>query len=164
GGHLGEHGSLGVVQARAPFVVGGKGVKQLGFVERAAQLVDVAPTVATLLGGAPRADGLFVGIQDGHAIRDMLDLDDLPQPGIGFLFDGTNANVLYDMVRRGEAPNVAALIEHGVAFEHGAMAAMPTVTLANHTSIITGAYPGHHGVLHNAWFDRATGEQIITNS
>ena len=24
--------------------------------------------------------------------------------------------------------------------------------------------PGHHGILNNAWFDRATGEQVITNS
>ncbi len=30
GGHLGEHGSLGLVQARAPFVLGGKGVRKLG--------------------------------------------------------------------------------------------------------------------------------------
>jgi predicted AlkP superfamily pyrophosphatase or phosphodiesterase len=44
------------------------------------------------------------------------------------------------------------------------MASLPTVTLANHTTIITGAHPGHHGILHNAWFDRRVGEQIITNS
>ena len=44
------------------------------------------------------------------------------------------------------------------------MASLPTVTLANHTSILTGAHPGHHGILNNAWFDRARGEQIITNS
>ena len=41
---------------------------------------------------------------------------------------------------------------------------MPTVTLANHTSILTGRYPGHHGILHNAWWDREHGEQVITNS
>ena len=68
------------------------------------------------------------------------------------------------MCARGEAPNVARLIEMGVAFGHGAMSSLPTVTLANHTSIITGAHPGHHGILNNAWFDRATGEQVITNS
>ncbi len=83
---------------------------------------------------------------------------------MGFLFDGTNANVLYDMAARGEAPNVARLIEMGVALGHGAFASLPTVTLANHTSIITGAHPGHHGILNNAWYDRATGEQVITNS
>jgi predicted AlkP superfamily pyrophosphatase or phosphodiesterase len=59
---------------------------------------------------------------------------------------------------------VARLIDMGMAFGHGAMASLPTVTLANHTTILTGAHPGHHGVLHNAWFDRATGEQVITNS
>jgi hypothetical protein len=164
GGHRGEHGSLGVVQARAPMVLGGKGVRTLGVVPQAARLVDVAPTVAALLGCAPRADGTFVGTQDGRVLDDVLDLDDRPRHVIGFLFDGTNANVLYDMAARGEAPNVARLIEMGVAFGHGAMASLPTVTLANHTSILTGAFPGHHGILNNAWFDRATGEQVITNS
>jgi predicted AlkP superfamily pyrophosphatase or phosphodiesterase len=38
------------------------------------------------------------------------------------------------------------------------------VTLANHTSILTGSHPGHHGILHNAWVDRNTGKQVITNS
>ena len=58
----------------------------------------------------------------------------------------------------------ARLIEMGVAFGHGAMSSLPTVPLANHTSIITGAHPGHHGILNNAWFDRSIGEQVITNS
>jgi predicted AlkP superfamily pyrophosphatase or phosphodiesterase len=68
------------------------------------------------------------------------------------------------MAAAGEAPNVARLIEMGTAFGHGAMAGLPTVTLANHTSILTGAYPGHHGILNNAWYDRATQQQVITNS
>jgi phosphonoacetate hydrolase len=164
GGHLGEHGSLGIVQARAPFVIGGKGVRHLGLVPRAAQLVDVAPTVAALLGCAPHDDGSYLLGQDGHALDDILDLEDRPRHVIGALFDGTNANVLYDMAARGEAPNVARLIDMGVAFGHGAMASLPTVTLANHTTILTGAHPGHHGILNNAWFDRASGEQVITNS
>src|SRR5260370_5516275 len=68
------------------------------------------------------------------------------------------------MVARGEAPNVARLIESGIAYGHGAMAGLPTVTLANNSSILAGRMPGHHGVLHNAWLDRRTGEQVITNS
>ena len=51
----------------------------------------------------------------------------------------------------------------GTAYRHGAMAGLPTVTLANHTSILTGAMPGHHGILHNAWYDRSAGEQVITD-
>ena len=87
-----------------------------------------------------------------------------PKHVVGFLFDGTNANVIYDMAMRGEAPNVKRLIDMGTAFGHGAMAALPTITLANHTSIITGAYPGHHGILNNAWYDRRLGKQVVTNS
>ena len=37
GGHLGEHGSLGIVQARAPFVIAGKGVRKEGLVPRSAR-------------------------------------------------------------------------------------------------------------------------------
>jgi predicted AlkP superfamily pyrophosphatase or phosphodiesterase len=36
--------------------------------------------------------------------------------------------------------------------------------LANHTATLTGCYPGHHGIVHNAWWDRARGEQVVTNS
>jgi hypothetical protein len=165
GGHLGEHGSPGVVQARAPFVIAGKGVRADGLVPKAARLVDVAPTVTHLLGCAPGADGSCVAGQDGEARLDVLDVDaGRPRHVVGFLFDGTNPNVLYAMAASGEAPNVARLIEMGTAFEHGAMASLPTVTLANHTTILTGRHPGHHGILHNAWWDRAQGKQVITNS
>ena len=165
GGHLGEHGSIGVVQARAPWVIAGKGVQQLGVVPRAARLVDVAPTVAALMGCAPHADGRYLNRQDGVVRDDVLDAA-AGRPGhvVGFLFDGANPNVLYAMAAAGEAPNVARLMEMGTAFGHGAMAGLPTVTLANHTSILTGAYPGHHGILNNAWYDRAAGRQVITNS
>jgi predicted AlkP superfamily pyrophosphatase or phosphodiesterase len=30
--------------------------------------------------------------------------------------------------------------------------------------VLTGAHPGHHGILHNGWYDRAAGAQVITNS
>ena len=68
------------------------------------------------------------------------------------------------MAAAGEAPNVARLLGMGTAYTHGAMAGLPTVTLANHTSILTGRLPGHHGILNNAWYDRRSGRQIITNS
>jgi phosphonoacetate hydrolase len=165
GGHLGEHGSLGVVQARAPFVLAGKGVRADGLVPRAGRLVDVAPTVLELLGVPRGPDGRHLAGQDGEVREDVLDLGGgHPRHVVVFLFDGTNPNVLYDMAERGEAPVTARLIADGTAYEHGAMAGLPTVTLANHTSIVTGRLPGHHGVLHNAWFDRRSGAQIITNS
>jgi len=171
GGHRGEHGSIGVVQARAPFVLAGAGVRRLGRPERACRLVDVAPTVLALLGvepgdgtgenGLPRAARL--ARQDGEVLEDLLD-GRRAEHVVGFLMDGTNPNVLYDAADRGEAPNVARLMAMGTTMGHGAMASFPTATLANHTGILTGCHPGHHGVIHNAWYDRALGRQVITNS
>jgi phosphonoacetate hydrolase len=165
GGHRGEHGSLDVVQARAPLVFAGRGVRADGLVPRAARLVDVAPTVTELLGCASAADGNHLAGQDGTVLEEVIDPSSgRPRLVVGLLFDGTNPNVLYEMAAAGDAPNVARLMEMGTAYEHGAMAGLPTVTLANHTSILTGRLPGHHGILHNAWYDRRTAEQIITNS
>lgn len=173
GGHRGEHGSMDVVQARAPFIAAGKGVKSLGMVDRAAKLVDVAPTICALLGVPPREGmGLngerrpdaFLARQDGEPLLDLLDLDDRPRHVVAMLLDGANPNVLYAMAARGEAPHVARLMEMGTSLRFGAVAGLPTVTLANHTSNLTGAYPGHHQVLHNAWYDRHAAQQVITNS
>ncbi len=165
GGHRGEHGSLGVIQARAPFVLAGAGVQARGMVPKSLRLVDVAPTLAALIGCRPDHTGRYLEGQDGVVVADLIDPGaHRPDHVIGFLFDGTNANVLYAMAAAGEAPNVARLIEMGTAYEHGGIAALPTITLANHTSIITGRLPGHHGILNNAWWDREQGVQVITNS
>lgn len=174
GGHRGEHGSIDVIQARAPFIIGGAGVHAHGMIPEACRLIDVAPTVAALLRCAPTKgvgqngrplDVALLTRQDGRVLEQVIDgRVDRPDHVVGFLFDGANANVLYDMAARGEAPNVARLMAMGTTFGHGAMSSLPTVTLANHTSILTGAQPGHHGILHNAWWDRARQEQVITNS
>jgi hypothetical protein len=164
GGHRGEHGSLGIVQARAPFVLAGAGVRADGVVPRAARLVDVAPTMCALLGVPPHDDGDHLEGQDGTARTDVLDGATHPDHVVVFLLDGANSNVLHALAAHGEAPHLAALIARGTSFGYGAMASLPTITLANHTTILTGRHPGHHGILHNAWYDRRTGEQIITNS
>ncbi|MEY2424928.1 MAG: phosphonoacetate hydrolase [Actinomycetota bacterium] len=158
GGHIGEHGSIDAVQARAPFIIAGRGVAELGMVDRSCRLIDVAPTIAALLGV-----GQITGA-DGAALVDVLDDATRPKHVIGLLWDGTNPNVLYDLAANGGAPNAARLMAMGTTFKFGAMSNLPTVTLANHTSIVTGAAPGHHGILHNAWYDRSLGQQVITNS
>ncbi|MDQ2783065.1 MAG: nucleotide pyrophosphatase, partial [Actinomycetota bacterium] len=49
-GHVGEHGSLDVVQSRAPLVLSGAGIRTAGYVDDHARLVDVGPTMAALAG------------------------------------------------------------------------------------------------------------------
>ncbi len=165
GGHLGEHGSLGVVQARAPFIASGAGIEPRELLDRSCRLVDLTPTVLALL-GCDEHDAADAGSPVG---RDGRVLADLVRPGsadyvVAMLIDGTNANVLYDLIDRGEAPNLARLLDRGCAYRYGALASVPTVTLANHTSALTGRHPGRHGILHNAWVDRTSGQQVVTNS
>ena len=156
GGHRGEHGSLDVVQSRAPLIVSGAGARALGRIGTSARMVDIAPTIAALAGvEAPRAG-------DGRSLTDIV------AAGAGhvvaFLWDGTNANVLYALADAGELPNVARLMAGGTTFAHGCVASFPSVTLANHTTAVTGAHPGRHGVLNNFYYDRARREQVVANS
>jgi phosphonoacetate hydrolase len=172
--HRGEHGSLDVIQSRAPFIASGAGVRRRGMVPGDCSTVDVAPTVLALLGTDPGpgtgptgqpADGLYLTRQDGVALDSIIDGDQSPaEHVVVVLMDGANANTLYAAAEEGTMPNVRRLIESGTALAHGAVASMPTVTLANHTTLNTGAHPGHHGVLHNVWYDRAAGRQVVTES
>ncbi|MCC7076388.1 MAG: alkaline phosphatase family protein [Acidimicrobiia bacterium] len=172
GGHRGEHGSIDVVQARAPMIFSGPGFGRGGFVDAGMRNVDLAPTLAAVLGVEPRpgmhldasdADGLFLARQDGCVVDSVLDPDTRPEHLVFFLMDGTNSNVLYQMLEDGLLPNIGALVASGIALRQGSTAAFPTITLANHTTMVTGAYPGHHGILHNAYWDRAKAQEIVTN-
>ena len=58
---------------------------------------------------------------------------------------------------------MARLIERGLALRGGAVAEFPSITLTNHTSILTGTGPGRHGVMGNVYYDRATGERVVPN-
>ena len=167
GGHLGEHGSLDVIQSRAPLVLSGPGVAQLGFVDDHARLVDVAPTLA-VMSGVPEADLLDDRGEalDGQALTAYLS----PLPAgqrrrvVGVLWDGAHCGDLLHLVEAGELPGVARLVSRGLALRGGAVAEFPSVTLTNHTSILTGVGPGRHGVLGNVYYDRALDEKVVPNN
>ncbi len=154
GGHLGEHGSLNAMQSRAPLLLSGAGVQERGVVERVARTVDVGATLAHLCGGTH--DGM-----DGRPI-------DLAQPGakhvVGLLWDGAPSGELLTLAAAGALPNVGRLLERGCALSGGAIAEFPSVTLVNHTCALTGVGPGTHGIVHNAFYDRISGEQVVPNA
>jgi phosphonoacetate hydrolase len=157
-GHIGEHGSLGVVQSRAPLLLSGAAVTARGMVAAAARVVDVAPTLAWLAGVSLGS----LGDLDGQALVDLL----VPRPDgqvVGLLWDGCNANSLYSLAAAGELPAVARLLARGCALSGGAVAEFPSVTLVNHTCALTGVGPGRHGIVNNAYYDRVLGEQKLTN-
>ena len=167
GGHAGEHGSLDVIQSRAPLVMSGPGVAPLGLVDDHARLVDVAPTLA-VLSGVPEGDLLDAHgeVLDGRVLTAYLE----PLPAgqrrrvVGILWDGAHCGDLLHLAEAGELPGVARLVERGLALRGGAVAEFPSVTLTNHTSILTGVGPGRHGVLGNVYYDRALEVQVVPNN
>jgi phosphonoacetate hydrolase len=165
GGHLGEHGSLDVIQSRAPLLLSGRGVRTRGMVNEHARIVDVGPTLATLAGvpDADLHDGAGTPL-DGRALTAYLSGEGQARPKtIGILWDGAHCGDLLHLAECGELPGIARLIDNGVALRGGAVAQFPSVTLTNHTSILTGLGPGRHGVLGNVFYDRATGERVVPN-
>ncbi len=165
-GNLGQHGSLAVTQARAPFIASGAGITVDGLVVGSARMIDVAPTIATLLGldrhpagvgsTGKRCGDALLARQDGNPIRSVLSGESSAHVVV-ILLDGCNANLLHDVIAAGEAPNLAALTQSGTALRQGLFASLPTATLANHTTALTGAHPGHTGILNHTWMNRSTG-------
>ncbi|GLY27871.1 alkaline phosphatase family protein [Kineosporia sp. NBRC 101731] len=155
GGHAGEHGSLDVIQSRAPFVLSGAGVPPAGPVRGHARMIDVAPTLLRLA-GVDDLEGL-----EGQAIELA---DEVPSRRVvGLLWDGAPSSDLLTLAADGELPAVAELLADGIALTGGTVAEFPSVTLCNHTSALTGVGPGRHGILGNVFYDRARGERINAN-
>lgn len=72
------------------------------------------------------------------------------------IVDAGRADVFYNMIRSGELPNIKEHIYDRGTYVENALVAFPTLTLALHPTIMTGYYPGHHGIISNIWFDRKT--------
>jgi hypothetical protein len=157
GGHVGEHGSLDVIQSRAPLLLSGAGVRRSGLVDDHARLVDVMPTLAWLAGVEREA---LAGL-DGVVRDDLVDRG--AAHVIGLLWDGGHPGSMLDLASRGELPNVARLLERGCALTGGAVAEFPSLTLVNHTSMLTGVGPGRHGVVGNVYWDREQNRRVVPN-
>lgn len=156
-GHRGEHGSLDVIQSRAPFLLSGAGVKQRGIIDDYARLVDVMPTLAWVSGVEPASL-----IQLDGVVRDDL-VERSATYVLGLLWDGGHPGSLLDLAARGELPGIARLLARGCALSGGAVAEYPSLTLVNHTSMLTGVGPGRHGVVGNVYYDRDTEQRVVPN-
>ncbi len=163
GGHHGEHGSLDVIQSRAPLLVSGAGATRAGVVHDSARIVDVTPTLLRACGVDERfhVDARGAAL-DGRARSDLVAVG-VGRWVVGILWDGAHCSDLLHLAASGELPGVARLLEHGAALAGGAVAEFPSVTLCNHTSALTGVGPGRHGVLGNVLFDRGSGSRIVPN-
>ena len=55
-------------------------------------------------------------------------------------------------------PTLRSLVSGGTLLRYGSMSAWPSVTFPNHNTVGAGAYPGHHGVPNNRFYNRRAKE------
>src|SRR5688572_15430716 len=84
-----------------------------------------------------------------------IDRGDGPAPVILISFDGFR----WDYETKAPAPNLRSLAARGVRAE-SLIPSFPTKTFPNHYTIVTGLYPGHHGIVANNIHDPSTGRTL----
>lgn len=68
----------------------------------------------------------------------------------------------WDYASKYQAPHLARLAARGVSAP--LIPSFPSKTFPNHYTIVTGLYPGHHGIVANSIFDPATGRRLTMSN
>jgi hypothetical protein len=167
----GQHGALDAVQSRAPLFFVGPGVKP-GMYRMPARHVDIAPTICRLM-RFPKIDGkdftgrsssergteadVYLARQDGRALDEIIDpKSEAPQRAYLILFDGLSHSELRHLVETGHpaVANVRRLLDRAAFFEFGSTVNFPSITWPSHSTILTGAWCGHHDIVNPTYYDR----------
>jgi len=102
------------------------------------------PPIAAIL--AIALSSVVVAVQRGGAFSDL-------KPTVILVsFDGFR----WDYLRKAPTPNLRRLMARGVHAQN-LIPSFPSKTFPNHYTIVTGLYPGHHGIVANNIFDPPTG-------
>ena len=172
----GQHRALDIVQSRAPLTFSGPGVRP-GVSDGLARHVDIAPTIARLMGfpriegrdatGRPSSD-VYFRRQDGRPLEEILDvgadgeLRARPERVYLIHMDGLSASELrWRLEHDPDAiPNLRRLIERGCMFRYGSIVNFPSITWPSHNVIGTGCWGGHHDLVNNGYYLRETREAV----
>lgn len=82
------------------------------------------------------------------------DVEKPPRNVVIFFADGMDNQRLHEMLAAGLLPNIRRTFCDGGVEVADAICSMPSITYPNCSTIVTGRFPGHHGILGNFWFDR----------
>ncbi len=178
----GQHGTLDVVQSRAPLVFAGPGIKP-GVTDAICSQVDVTATLALLL-GLPLIDGrnasgrtssergvepdVYLKRQDGKPLLDIVDRDhqgDLqrrPERVYIMLVDGLSNTQLLERLEKDadSIPNLKRLIDKGLMFRYGTLVTFPSITWPSHNSLGTGTWCGHHDIVNPTYYLRESRQTV----
>ena len=180
----GGHGSLDVTQSRATLVVSGRGARRTPLADDdeaalAIRHVDIAPTVAKVLGIPAHAAARYLNGGDAAANPDAPDalllrqdgkpLDALLEPRVN-VFVVVIDGMLPENLTATETPNLCNLIgcpgaaapdaSANTTVYGAARAVMVSQTNANHTAMMTGAYGATSGIVANNAYDRTANQAI----
>jgi hypothetical protein len=124
-----------------PLVLYGPGaIARRGRVDTPAEMTDLAPTAARLIGYGswPR--------RDGRVLEESLVGDpQLPRVVVTVVWDGGGWNTLRE--HPGAWPFLRSLMRSGVTYTRFSIGSSPSVTPPVHATIGTGAYPARHGIV-----------------
>lgn len=161
----GQHGALDVVQSRAPLIFSGPGVSP-GRHAIAARHVDIAPTVAHLMGfpaDHARGAAVYLKRQDGRVL-DAIGGGSAGRPERVYmiLLDGlSHTELVHHLERMPDAiPHIAALARAGAMLAHGSIVNFPSITWPSHSTIMTGTWCGHHDIVNPTYHDRERRESV----
>lgn len=173
----GQHGALDVVQSRAPLAFAGPGVRP-GSYETSPRHVDIAPTLCHLM-GFPRIDGrdwsgrrasergvepdVYLERQDGRVLEEILEPGG-PRPRRIYLilFDGLSNSELQELLDRDHPAirNLRRLLDRSARFTYGSTVNFPSITWPSHSTILTGAWCGHHDIVNPTYYVRASRQAL----
>jgi len=106
---------------------------------------------------------VYLKRQDGQPLDEIIDDSaDRPERVYMILLDGQSHSALRDELDHnpGAIPNLAGLIERGAMLSHGSIVNFPSITWPSHSTILTGAWGGHHDVVNPTFHLREHRETV----
>ena len=134
-----------------PLVLYGPGyIEPSGVLQEPANVIDVFPTVGSLL-------GVDLPNRDGEVLAESLapEATDPPRLILVVVWDGAGRNVLDRWPDRW--PHLSAMEQQGTSYEDATVGSSPSITAATHSNLGTGTWPRTHRMTGNLYRD-ASGE------